>query len=304
MRLYWTPSREIKGAKGTGKYQPPAETIALPTEFWSDLKQILGLLSQTRLAEITFGQEGHYVADQLAPLIDQVRKLVQSKEGAWDQETLAGVRSSLSVALKIIGEQAGKSEPLIESVELYQRVLEVWTRERLPLHWAATQNNLGLALFRLGERESGTERLEEAVSAYREALKEFTRERVPLDWAAAQNNLGNALATLGERESGTERLEEAVSAYREALKEYTRAHVPLDWATTQNNLGNALETLGGRESGTGKLEDAIATRTPMCCAATFSAISRPSTTRSSRRSFAAASYAHFLGDDLFTPYER
>jgi|ERR1700730_17283850 hypothetical protein len=87
MRLYWTPSREVSGAKESGKYQPQAETIALPTEFWSDLKQILGLLTQTRLAELAFGQEGHCVADRLAPLITQVRALADSREGIWNPET-------------------------------------------------------------------------------------------------------------------------------------------------------------------------------------------------------------------------
>ena len=98
------------------------------------------------------------------------------------------------------------------------RGAEEWTRERVPLDWAMTQNNLGNALQTLGERESGTARLEEAVAAYRAALEERTRERVPLDWATTQNNLGAALATLGERESGTARLEEAVAAYRAALR--------------------------------------------------------------------------------------
>jgi hypothetical protein len=34
-----------------------------------------------------------------------------------------------------------------------------WTRERVPLQWATTQNNLGIALRILGEGESGTARL-------------------------------------------------------------------------------------------------------------------------------------------------
>ena len=54
--------------------------------------------------------------------------------------------------------------------------LTEWTRERVPLQWAATQNNLGNAVQTLGERESGTAHLEEAVSAYREALTERTRD--------------------------------------------------------------------------------------------------------------------------------
>ena len=258
MRLYWTPARDTPGAKSSGKYQPQTETIALPLEFWNDLKQILGLLTQSRLAELTFERSGHYVADKLAPLIAQVRALVESKEGVWDPETLAGVQFSLANALGLDGEQSGKNEPLVESIALYRKVLDEYPRARVPLQWAATRGNLGTALFRLGERESGTARLEEAVTTHREALQEFTRERVPLQWAGTQMNLGLALWRLGERESGTARLEEAVATYREALQENTSARVPLLWAMTQNNLGGALQTLGDRESGTARITEAVA----------------------------------------------
>jgi len=135
MRLYWTPAREIPGAKSTGKYSPQTETIALPIEFWSDLKQILGLLTQSRIAALTFDQYGHYVADRLAPLIVQVRALVQSKEGVWNPETLTGVQFSLANALELDGEQSGKNESLVESIDLYCQVLDEYTRERAPLDW-------------------------------------------------------------------------------------------------------------------------------------------------------------------------
>jgi tetratricopeptide (TPR) repeat protein len=92
-----------------------------------------------------------------------------------------------------------------------------YTRDRVPLGWAGTQNNLGNALGILGKRESGSKYLEEAIAAYREALKERTRDRVPLDWAMTQNNLGNTLRARDERESCTKYLEEAIAAYREAL---------------------------------------------------------------------------------------
>jgi hypothetical protein len=54
MRLSWTPARDVPGAKSTGKYQ--TETIELPPVFWSDLKQILGLLVQSRIAAHTVDQ--------------------------------------------------------------------------------------------------------------------------------------------------------------------------------------------------------------------------------------------------------
>jgi hypothetical protein len=90
------------------------------------------------------------------------------------------VRVSLADALTLDGEQSGTNEPLAESIDLCRKVLDEYTRARVPLDWAATQVRLGNALSWLGERESGTGKLEEAVAAYREALKEDTRERVPI----------------------------------------------------------------------------------------------------------------------------
>ena len=107
--LYWTPRKNIPGLELRGKY--PTETIALPSVFWDDLKQVLGLLIQARITEITLrvkrnladnsgpiDQSGLYLADKLAPLIAQVRALVQSKQGVWNPETLGRVQFSLAVA--------------------------------------------------------------------------------------------------------------------------------------------------------------------------------------------------------------
>jgi len=156
------------------------------------------------------------------------------------------------------GEEFGDNGALRLAIELYKRVIERNSRERVPLQWAAIQNNLGNALRVLGNRESGTVTLEEAVGAYREALKGLNRERVPLDWATTQTNLGSALLILAARQGGTAKLEEGVAAYREALKEQARERVPLDWAMTQNNLGIALRVLGEDESGTVSLEESVA----------------------------------------------
>ena len=254
MRLYWTSAQELRGAKYIEPYQ--IETIALPSQL-DDLKQTLGLLAELRISFLTLNQPTRDVADKLTPLIARVRLLAQSREGVWNLDILAGVEFSLANALALADEQSRNNELLAEGITHYHKVLEQWTRERVPLDWAKTQNYLGNALETLGERESGTGKLEEAVSAYREALEERTRDRAPLQWAATQNNLGNALRVLGERESGTGKLEEAVSAYREALKELTRERAPFDWAGTQMNLGNTLLSLGERESGTGELDAAV-----------------------------------------------
>jgi hypothetical protein len=61
----------------------------------------------------------------------------------------------------LVERESGTSR-LEEAVAAHRAALEEWTRERVPLNWAATQNNLGYALHSLGARETGTSRLEEA----------------------------------------------------------------------------------------------------------------------------------------------
>ncbi|QLH41082.1 MAG: tetratricopeptide repeat protein [Defluviicoccus sp.] len=90
-------------------------------------------------------------------------------------------QNNLSNTLFRLGERESGTARLEDAVAAYRAALQEYTRERVPLQWAATQNNLGIALATLGERESDTARLEDAVAAYRAALQEYTRERVP--WA-------------------------------------------------------------------------------------------------------------------------
>ncbi len=97
----------------------------------------------------------------------------------WRNERASGFRSTGRRRRAIsasrfgrLGERESGTARLEEAVAAYRAALEEWTRERVPLDWAATQNNLGNALRTLGERESGTARLDEAVAAYRAALEE------------------------------------------------------------------------------------------------------------------------------------
>jgi tetratricopeptide (TPR) repeat protein len=84
-------------------------------------------------------------------------------------------------------------------VTAYREALKEYTRERVPLQWAMTQNNLGNALTRLGERESGTARLEQAVEAYHAALEVLGPAAA--SYYVAQRNLARAEALLAERRS-------------------------------------------------------------------------------------------------------
>ena len=156
MRLYWTTAHHLSDVKRTESYS--TDSLALPTLFWDDLKQVLGMLTQSRLALLQQALTGHYFADKLLPVIGQVRRLLQVRQGSWAADAEAGVRFALADALQEYGSQGGSNDALCESIAAYRRVLTDWTRERVPLDWAMTQNNLGNALSTLGERESGTAR--------------------------------------------------------------------------------------------------------------------------------------------------
>jgi hypothetical protein len=48
------------------------------------------------------------------------------------------------------------------AVAAYRAALQEYSRERVPLDWATTQNKLGVALSSLGERTHDRAKLEEA----------------------------------------------------------------------------------------------------------------------------------------------
>jgi tetratricopeptide (TPR) repeat protein len=179
-------------------------------------------------------------------------------EQAGDADERGAAGNLLGIALQELGARESGTERLEQAVAALSEALKEYTRERVPLAWAGTQNNLANALRALGDLESGTERLKQAIAACRDALKVWTRKHNPRDWAMAQSNLGSALAVVGERENRTDHLKEAIVAFNEALKVYSHERFPLEWAMMQNNLGNALSVLGERESGTRCLAKAVA----------------------------------------------
>ena len=70
-----------------------------------------------------------------------------------------------------LGERESGTTRLEEAVAAYRDALKEWTRERVPLQWATTQNNLGGALSRLGERTHDRAKLEEARKAVNAAFE-------------------------------------------------------------------------------------------------------------------------------------
>jgi hypothetical protein len=99
-----------------------AETIAIPPLFWNDLKQVLGMLVQSRIATIREELTGRYSANQLALLIAQVRKFLLARNGAWNDEAVARVRYAFAEALLECGDQSSDNDMLRESVAACRQV--------------------------------------------------------------------------------------------------------------------------------------------------------------------------------------
>ena len=88
---------------------------------------------------------------------------------------------------RIRGERA---ENLEQAIAHYQQVLEVMTRQAMPLEWATTMNNLANS-YRNRIRGERVGNLEQAIAHYQQALELFTVDRFPNDHRRTQRNLGN-----------------------------------------------------------------------------------------------------------------
>jgi tetratricopeptide (TPR) repeat protein len=226
---------------------PLTETFDLPVDFVTHLgaaiaaRVIVGAAPAIHMA-------GRYIVPLMTAAAERLEPIARRRNKQFDADTRGSLLFNYALVQSTIGEQAGSNEALIQAAAAFRAALLEWTRERVPLQWATTQNNLGNALRTLGERESGTARLEQAVAAFRAALLEWTRERVPLQWATTQNNLGTALAILGDREIGTARLEQAVAAFRAALEVFEAAKASHYIDGTRRNLARAETLLAQRQA--------------------------------------------------------
>ena len=79
----------------------------------------------------------------------------------------------LGTALQVLGERESSTARLEEAVTAYRDALKEYTRERVPLDWAMTQNNLGNALAALAERQKSAVRMNEALTCMRAAAEVY-----------------------------------------------------------------------------------------------------------------------------------
>jgi hypothetical protein len=140
---------------------------------------------QSRIATIREELTGRYSANQLAPLIAQVRKLLLARNGARNDETVARVRYAFAGAPLECGDQSGDNDMLREGVAAYRQVRESQTRTRVPLDYAQTQDIDTAAVVRT--HSSGFQSLAASWRTLRFKLPTSGRRSSPSDCWRSRN---------------------------------------------------------------------------------------------------------------------
>ncbi|BAY44980.1 hypothetical protein SAMD00079811_25820 [Scytonema sp. HK-05] len=132
---------------------------------------------------------------------------------------------------------------MTDSIQAYQKALQVFTWQKYPQEYAILHNNIAIAYLSMpltSEKESLRQGL--AVQTFEEALKHIRLINHPREYAMLQNNLGNALQYLPSSHP-LENILRAIAAYDEALKVRDAKDTPLEYANTISNKANALFNL-------------------------------------------------------------
>jgi hypothetical protein len=181
----------------TGSYKL-SDTLDLPVGFVSDLGAAIAAHIMMS-ASVAVQMQGHFLVPPMRAAADRFGPIIRQLNPAFDSVTRGSLLHSYALICNAIGVQAGSSSELATAVDTYREALKEWTRERVPLDWATTQNNLGTALATLGERESGTARLDEAVEAFREALGVFEPVQASHYAQLARQNLTHVQELVAKR---------------------------------------------------------------------------------------------------------
>ena len=187
-----------EAAGGNPESYKLTETFDLPAQFVGNLGAAIAarvVMSAAPAVEMS----GHFLVPMMRATAERLEPVVNQLNSRFDADTRGSLLFNYALVLSSVGLQAGTNDTLIRAVEAYRAALLEYTRERVPLNWATTQNNLGTALKTLGERESGTARLQEAIKAYRGALEEFEAAKASHYIKITRDNLTLAEQLLAER---------------------------------------------------------------------------------------------------------
>jgi tetratricopeptide (TPR) repeat protein len=129
------------------------------------------------------------------------------------------------------------------AVRHYRNALQMRTKDRNPMRYAATMQNLGTAYRELpaGDRAAN---VRAALSCYRAAFQVYAGAHLFEKCADLHNNFGNAYACLIDKpERQCRNLRRAIRHFSLALRVRNKTGRPCDYAVTQFNCGQAYMRL-------------------------------------------------------------
>ncbi|MGD1873053.1 MAG: hypothetical protein ACFB02_08355 [Mastigocoleus sp.] len=166
--------------------------------------------------------------------IPVLEELASSVETAEAQMNLGLVLQSLA---------SYNLAPIVDSIQIYQQALQIFTYSQYPQEYAILHNNIAIAYLSMSTGSQEQYLYEGlAIQSFETALKYINLIEHPTEYAMLQNNLGNALQYVPSSHPFENNLK-AVQAYEEALKVRTLRDTPLEYANTIANQANALSNL-------------------------------------------------------------
>ncbi|MCL4299210.1 MAG: CHAT domain-containing protein [Anaerolineae bacterium] len=130
-----------------------------------------------------------------------------------------------------------RSDNLEKAIVHFQKALEVWGRQTMPVKWGQATMDLATA-YKDRIQGDPAENFEQAILLYQQVLTVITAQTMPVEWARTMHNLAGAYANRirGDR---AKNLEQAITHYKQALAVRSRQVMPIEWATTTMDLANA-----------------------------------------------------------------
>ena len=176
--------------------------------------------------------------------------LTESSEELITLESLASV-------LAAIGQHKSDAELLNQSVDTFNKALELHDSKETPEEWATTQKNLANVLLVLAQLESKSKWFKASEEANLSALTVFTRETSPNEWASIMHTLGITFHLHGKLLNGNRVFQKSVVAYKNAISKLEIEDNPVDRSMTNNNRGAVLQHMAEREENAERMEEAI-----------------------------------------------
>jgi tetratricopeptide (TPR) repeat protein len=145
-----------------------------------------------------------------------------------------------------------RAENLEQSINIFNQVAQVFTRDSFPEKWSINQAHLAEALIKRAELTNNCNDLDTAIDILKDAL-ELAVIGSP-DYIDTQYRLGNALSRRYEHTKNAAELEQAMQAYKIALdainpEHYDRKQIWQALPTTQVILGSRLVSDGEWQEG-------------------------------------------------------